>query len=240
MRITSRFERKYQLSVAQYYQVRNALRSFMTLDPYTAAAGGRYLVRSLYFDTSDYAAFHERNQGNYGRIKLRIRSYSDTITASPQVLVELKTKKGSVMEKYGSFVPCSRYLQFMQTRSWLSPADPVLIEFERLLRVRSLLPTLLVQYLREGYQSRDRVPVRVTLDHNVSSTRSHMLFPDNPLLKPHRPKHIVLEIKCARDQEPEWLQHIVRRHSLKMVPNSKYVQGIEIVRPSMATPRLVV
>lgn len=209
-------------------------------DPHTAEAGGQYLVRSLYYDTCDFAAVQERSNGDFGRIKLRIRSYTANGDNQPQLLIELKTKKGGVMEKYGSFVPYTRYLHFLQNACWDSPADPVLVEFERLYRAHSLDPVLLVQYEREGYMSKDHQPVRVTLDHNVHSARAREVFPDQLLLKPHRPRTIVLEIKSSRGREPDWLRSLVKQHSLKVVSNSKYVQGIEIIRPNMVTPRRIV
>lgn len=235
MRISSRFERKYHLDLAQSYRVRNALRAFLVPDSYSLAAGGLYLVRSLYYDSIDFSAFHERNNGNYGRIKLRIRSYTDSAESEPGLLVEIKTRKGAVMEKYSSFVPYSRYRHFLKHSRWLGPADPVLIEFERLYRSRCLRPQLLVQYLREGYRCREGRPIRITLDHNISSTRASELFPDSMILKAHRPKSIVLEIKTSDNNEPAWLKHLVREHGLKMQSNSKYVQGIEIVRPLLVT-----
>lgn len=238
MRVTSRLERKYHLNISQYLQVKNSLRAYMQPDSYTTAGGGSYLVRSLYYDSHDFAAYHERNNGNFGRIKLRIRSYTDDPGSKPMILIELKTKKGCSMEKYSSFVPYSRYQTFLVQNTWNCPADPVLIEFERLVRTRALAPILLVQYQREGFSARDRCPVRVTLDQNIHSTRAHELYPTGKLLKPHRPKRIILEIKSRSGDEPDWLRHIVRHHSLKLVSNSKYVQGIEIIRPNMATPRI--
>ncbi|MFO8063692.1 MAG: polyphosphate polymerase domain-containing protein [Spirochaetia bacterium] len=238
MRSTSRFERKYRLSIAEYQRVRNAVRAFMKPDYYTAQSSGRYLVHSLYYDTRDYRAYHERNDGDYGRIKLRIRVYTDTADEEPPVLVELKTKKGAVMEKHSSFASYARYLHFLTHGRWDSPDDPVLVEFERLVRSRSLQPVLLVQYRREGYRSRDGLhSTRLTLDHNVHSSHARELFPGDLVLKPHRPRNIILEIKTARREEPEWLRSIVRGHSLKAVSNSKYVQGIEIVRPYMVTEK---
>lgn len=212
----------------------------MKQDHYTGLGNGSYLVRSLYFDTYDYASYHDRNDGFFGRIKLRMRAYTDSHKGNTQVLVEMKTKKGAAMEKYGTFISFRHYLHFLQRKSWNGPHDPILEEFERLYRVRNLEPVLLVQYRREAYYSRDRLPIRVTLDHNVHSCRARQLFPQNLLLKPHRPKHIVLEIKARREHEPDWLRRIVKKHSLKCISNSKYVQGIEIVRPHMVTPGIAI
>ncbi|MFP4443317.1 MAG: polyphosphate polymerase domain-containing protein [Spirochaetia bacterium] len=239
MKISSRFERKYRLTLTQYLRVRNSIQAFMKPDPFAVRRNGSYLVRSLYFDTAGYDSFYERIEGYFDRIKLRLRVYTDIETDKPKVLVEMKTKKGNVMEKYSSFTSYSDYLNFMKHGSWTASSDPVLAEFERLYRVRDLQPTLLVQYHREAYLSRDGRPIRVTLDHNVHSSRARVLFPRNLLLKPHRPKYIVLEIKTTEKHETDWLRRIVRYHSLKRMSNSKYVQGIEIVRPYMVTRREV-
>lgn len=239
MTVVSRFERKYHLSPGDYVRMRNIVRARMRPDEFTRRAGGRYLVRSVYYDTRDFSAFHERNNGDYGRIKLRVRVYSDSESGVETARVELKTKKGNSMEKYSSFVSYADYLRFCREGTWPGHTDPVLAEFERIVRVRALQPILLVQYHREGFRTRDGTPVRLTLDHNVHSARATELFPQQLLLKPHRPKNIVLEIKAEAQHEPEWMRDIVRRHSLKQVANSKYVQGIEIIRPHMATPRVI-
>lgn len=239
MSTTSRFERKYHLSPGDYIRVRNAIRLRMRADRYTVEGGGRYLVRSLYFDTRDLSAFHERNDGIFGRIKPRFRVYADTREATSRVRVELKTRKGMSMEKHCTFVPYDDYLEFMRLRSWGGTPDPVLEEFARLVRARDARPVLVVQYRREGFRSRDGSPVRVTIDHNVQSSRAGELFAERLLLRPHRPKNIVLEIKTEGRGEPDWLREIVRSHSLRSVSNSKYVQGIEIVRPAMVTPQVI-
>ncbi|THB64532.1 MAG: polyphosphate polymerase domain-containing protein [Spirochaetaceae bacterium] len=239
MRMNQRLEKKYHLDLAQYYCVRNAIRQHMVPDTYSRLKDGRYLVRSLYFDTADFQAYTERNHGLFGRIKLRIRTYCDQAGESPVIVAEIKSKKGNLMEKYGSLVPYSRYLQFLQSNSWQSPADPVLNEFERLIRVRMLQPQLLVQYWREGYRCRQSSDLRITLDHNVHSARAKEVFPGDLLLKPHRPRYITLEIKTPARKEPAWLQALVRQHGLRITSNSKYVQGIEVIRPNMITPRPV-
>jgi SPX domain protein involved in polyphosphate accumulation len=238
-RLTTRFERKYLIDQAQYHQVRNELQLQMTTDGYTRQGGGSYLVRSLYYDTRDFSAFHERSDGNFGRIKLRVRSYCERADPDQPISVEIKTKKGNAMEKFACLVGLNDYLAFQRSLHWACPGNEVTSEFERLYRVRLMVPVLLIQYRREGYRTRDGSPLRVTLDQNVSSARASRLFPEQLLLKPHRPKNVVLEIKSTAACEPEWLQRIVRKHGLKMTANSKYVQGIEIIRPNMVTPRPV-
>jgi SPX domain protein involved in polyphosphate accumulation len=46
---------------------------------------------------------------------------------------------------------------------------------------------------------------------------------------------IILEIKHSQEQ-PDWLRRLVEQHSLKIIANSKYAQGIEVARPDLVTP----
>ena len=234
----SRFERKYLLSLAQYYRLRNRLHPLAERDYYSRAAGGSYLVRSIYYDTHDYRAWYEKDDGDFGRIKLRIRAYADRWEDCDKVSLEIKTRRGNSMVKYTTQVEPDEYLEFAKAGRWRSLDNPVVNEFERLRRVRQLEPVCLVQYRREGFSARDGSQVRFTFDHDVESTRASWLFPDAPILNPHRPKRPIFEVK-TRAGEPAWLHGIIRDHTLKLAANSKYWQGIEIIRPNMVTPREV-
>lgn len=236
MRNTSRFEYKYVLSQTQYYALKNALMPYLNKDYYTEhAKDGRYLVRSLYYDTHKLKAFHERNDGQFGRIKLRLRVYDTEYTQDGLLSVELKTKKGIAMIKYSALIPLEAYQTFLTEGHFNNTTNPVLDEFCRLRLARSLEPQLIVQYEREGYTPKAHGNLRITFDHDVSSTRADTLFPESVMLRPHRPKNVIFEIKCQQKQ-PDWLMNIVKAHNLKAITNSKYVQGIEIIRPAMVTP----
>ena len=55
-----RFEAKYRLDACKYRQVRNGLTPYFGLDRVSRSAGGRYLVSSLYYDTSELIAYSEK------------------------------------------------------------------------------------------------------------------------------------------------------------------------------------
>ena len=238
MRYSSRFEYKYIISPSDYYAIKHAMRPFIELDDYTRLESKRrYLVRSVYYDTFDLRAFHERNDGQYGRIKLRVRAYAKSADDADVVSVELKTKRGSSMTKYSALIPVDEYLTFLETGSFPTLKNPVVDEFERLRRIRNLEPQIIVQYRREGWRGRLEKDLRITFDHGVESARAKTLFDnESTLFKLHRPKNIILEIKCTM-KRPDWLRRIIKQYDLKVITNSKYVQGIEVVRPHMVTPR---
>jgi hypothetical protein len=231
-----RFELKYRISHWQYRQVRNAIVPYMEPDEFSLAdPSGFYLVRSLYFDTYNYQAYHEKMGGDFGRIKIRIRSYSNTMTENIPLRVELKTRRGTAMEKFSSFVPAFYYSQFMKTHHWPSYDSPVLTEFERLFHLRSLQPKLLVEYRREGLLPRGREDLRITFDHKVHSASSASLFPEKPFFRTHDNNEIIMEVKC-RTAQPAWLSRLIQQQGLKWVANSKYTRGIEVSRPDAVTP----
>lgn len=229
-----RFEYKYRLTYQQYLCVRSAVLPFMKKDRYTLAGqGGRYPVRSLYFDTDDLSNYEEKINGDCDRVKLRIRSYSKTPQKGATLRVELKARKGMAMEKYSTWIDYRTYQQFMSTGHWPPQADAVLDEFERYVYLKAQQPKIIVEYQREGYLSRGREELRITFDHKVYSARASSLFPDHLFFRPHYPGYIVMEIKCDK-QQPHWLRALVQDQALSLVPNSKYSQGIEVALPEVA------
>lgn len=236
MRLSSRFEYKYLLTLSEYYALKHSLTPFITPDEYTQKSDKkRYLVRSLYYDTHHLKAFHERDEGIFGRIKLRLRVYTNKYLEQETLSIELKTKKGLNMVKYSALMPLNNYPEFLEKNTFNDDVkNQVVEEFLRLMHVRQLTPQLLVEYEREGYISKFKEPLRLTFDHNVSSARAKTLFEDDLNLKIHQPSHVIFEIKCEQER-PKWLNQIIKKHRLKMTSNSKYVQGIEIIKPLMIT-----
>ena len=231
-----RFEYKYKLPLALYRQVRHSLVPYTEPDDYTRAAIGKaYLVRSLYYDTDDFRAYHEKIGGDYGRTKLRIRTYGSELSGDSVIRVELKTRRGPPMEKFSTFVSADSYAAFMQTRHWPEIGNAVLAEFERLVHLRALRPKLLVEYSREGLKPRSREDLRITFDHRVQSASATSLFPDHIYLRDHHRHETILEVKC-RNEQPTWLAKLIKLHGLKPMANSKYTRGIEISRHDVVTP----
>lgn len=237
MNPTPRFEEKYVLDSFQYRQVTAGISGFMKRDSYSEAAHqGRYFVGSLYFDTSEYRAYTEKITGERNRIKLRIRSYTPKYDDAEFVSVELKTRNGRLILKYGTHVPISAYDRYMETGSWGPTDDPVLIEFERIARVQCQKPKVVVEYQREAFTSLRPSALRISFDHAMRYARATTLFPQAPLYRSQPLYPIILEIKTP-DEGPDWLQRLVRELSLKAVPHSKYANAVEQTQVDMWIPR---
>ena len=235
-----RFELKYRISYLSYLKVRNTVGSYMKKDYYTKKAKGKgYLVRSLYYDTYDYKSYHEKMSGDCDRIKFRIRTYENCLNEDTPVRVELKVRKANTMEKYSTFVKADELKYFDKNGSWENIEDPVLADFIRYRHMLDLQPKVLIEYNREGYQSRFNDDLRITFDHEVRSAHSNTLFPGNAFFKQHHRHGLILEIKF-RDHQPAWLKELVHSNGLKLIANSKFTQGIQVARQDLHHPGGVV
>jgi len=231
-----RFEYKYCISALQYHALRAALHPYARPDAFTLdAPQGRYLVRSLYFDSPDLHAYQEKVDGNCDRVKLRIRTYARDLTENSVLRVEMKARKGVSVEKHGAFISAEQYKTFMQFGHWPATSEPVLLEFERYVHLKGLVPLILVEYRREGFIARAQGDLRFTIDHQVRSAHANSLFPSAPLFRPLRLGAIIFEIKCNKSQ-PAWLRALVQAHGLRIMANSKFTQGIEATRPELVYP----
>lgn len=231
-----RFERKYRCTHAQYFAVKNALYPFIQQDSFTRRAfNNKYLVRSLYFDTSNYQMFIEKAGGNSDRLKFRIRTYSDSVEDNPDIRVEMKVRDANLTRKFGAYVTVEACDHFLKYRRWSNREDLVLSEFERYVHLLNLLPKTLVEYHREGYQARDGSGARITFDHRIRSYRSCELFPERLFWHVHHEQLVVLEVKHTNSL-PAWFTRVVKHVGLSLVSNSKFAFGIQASQPDLIVP----
>lgn len=233
----SRYEFKYRISYHDYLQIRNSIKRFMKKDEFTSNAEGRgYLVRSLYFDTLNYDAYHEKTGGDNQRNKLRIRTYDIDPTEKCVIRAELKQRRSNLVIKYSSFVTYGQYLYFEGNNIWNNEEDnTVLTEFNRHLKGRCFQPMVLVEYLREGYKTAIKNDLRITFDHEVKSKQSKTLFPPNLNYRKHYDSSVIMEVKF-KDQIPVWLKSLIHQHGLKIIANSKFTQAIQLSRKELIHP----
>lgn len=233
---TTRFERKYRCTYAQYYAIKNALFPYLQKDNYTRRASkNKYLVRSLYYDTAHYQIYFEKCGGNSDRLKYRIRTYSDNKSAGPDIRVEMKVREANLTKKYGAYTTIEDCDNFLNHRHWQNLNDPVLEEFERLVHLMNLEPKTLVEYHREGYQTRDGSGTRITFDHRIRSASSSELFPEKVFWQVHHHQMVVFEVKHTHTLQ-KWFHQAVKSHGLTLVPNSKFAFGIQASQPDLIFP----
>lgn len=89
-----RHEWKHEISIFDVLCLRQRLSSVMTPDPH--ARGGRYFVRSLYFDDLRDTALREKLDGVSRREKFRLRCYNGD---DSYLVLEKKSKVGGLCAK---------------------------------------------------------------------------------------------------------------------------------------------
>ena len=95
MNLKYRHELKFEISLAQYYALRQALRQVCALDPH-AGPEGEYLITSLYFDNCYDKALREKRHGLNQREKFRFRYYRTDLST---IHLEKKQKKNGLCLK---------------------------------------------------------------------------------------------------------------------------------------------
>jgi len=226
----SRFELKYHLTFKQYLDVKASLLPFARKDTYSnRAPDGRYFVRSLYYDTSDYVCFRDKIEGEERRVKLRMRCYHPEKGKNEFVSVEIKKRFGERMQKKVTRIPMDEYYFYLKNNRWKLQC-PILEEFLRMKLKWNFHPLLLVDYFREGFETRIGKKIRLTFDRGLRSFPDTRLFSARPGRDFYRDERIVFEIK-TKGFIPAWLMGLIRKNSLERVSNSKYVNSVLTSNP---------
>lgn len=132
-------------------------------DPH--AAGGRYEVRSLYFDDLRDRALLEKLNGVNMREKFRIRCYNGDASL---LLLEKKSKIDGLCRKEQARLSLEEVRAIVYCREDLlsDGGKPLLRELLLKMRIQGLRPKTIVDYTREPFVYAPG-NVRVTLDYNI-------------------------------------------------------------------------
>lgn len=160
-----RHELKHDISAQDMIIIRQRMRAVAQSDPH--AIDGKYLIRSLYFDTPQDKALNEKQNGVSRRHKFRIRYYNGDTSL---IHVEKKSKAGGLGTKVSAAITKDQAAQIVDGDiAWMKDSDePVLRELYTEMVSQRLMPKTIVDYTREPFIYRPG-NVRVTLDYNVRS-----------------------------------------------------------------------
>jgi hypothetical protein len=233
----SRFEFKYILGQGQRRELEREFQYFVELDPYTAGKpGGKYFVRSLYFDNAAFRNYYEKVDGMKHRSKFRLRTYTgDQGDGTPQFL-EIKGRHNNLVFKHRAPVAPDRDeddtspYNHPTTRRILGglEAGPIKSQFRFDLARKALKPVMLVDYWRRPFVSKYDPEFRMTMDDTVSGTACDTLFPG---FEAHRklalPGYTILEVKF-RFHMPKWFHRLVQSYELRRVSISKVCAAIDV------------
>lgn len=193
-----RHEVKHGITTAELLVLRQRLRAVLRPDEHTA--GGRYMVRSLYFDDARDTALREKLDGVGKRQKFRLRLYNGD---AGLVKLEKKIKRGGLCRKLTEQMAPETVLALVGGGDW-TPEGPLAQELKARMSA-GLRPRTLVDYTREAFVF-PAGNVRVTLDYELrTGLDCTAIFDRNCVTVPVPGDPAILEVKWD-----EFLPDIVR------------------------------
>jgi VTC domain. len=216
-----RHELKYYIHEHEGIGLRHRIRPFMRMDNNSIGTEG-YHIRSLYFDNVHEASLYDKNNGIFQRKKYRIRIYncSDSV-----IKLERKSKFNDYIAKESASITREQYerLAIGDASALKGESHPLLQDFYHDAVSGRMLPTVVVDYIREAYIY-PVSDVRITFDKRLkASIQSMDIFdPDLPMVESIASPKTILEVKYNQFL-PEFIQNLVRMSAHNRSSISKYV-----------------
>lgn len=186
-----RHERKHEITYQDLLILRQRLRAVAYPDGH--AAGGRYFIRSLYFDTPSDKALQEKLNGVSQREKFRIRYYNGDTSL---IHLEKKSKLGGLGNKQAAALSLEQAEAIIRgSLRWMPQSgEPLVRELYCKMRTQLLRPKTIVDYTREPYVYPPG-NVRITLDYDIRTGLDRTDFLDPGVTIPAGDAPITLEVK---------------------------------------------
>lgn len=231
----ARFEFKYLLPASKRKAVEDDLLYFLQFDPFVEnLPEHRYPVRSLYFDTPDFSAYHDKEDGLHSRSKFRLRTYTTESDQAAPVFLEIKGRHNNLVFKHRTPVSTTDLnkdqlsgYQIAEIILQHTEPSPIRSQFEYDYFRKRLQPVALIDYKRRPYLSKYDSSFRLTFDEDLKAKKTDSLFPftSNAEAREILPGYTVLEVKF-RHHLPSWFHRVIQTHELKRISISKICSGM--------------
>jgi len=215
-----RHELKYYINELEYNYLNSRLKIITRTDENTDEKG-EYHVRSLYFDDISNSSYNQKEGGVFQRKKYRIRIYNKSDRV---ILLEKKVKFDKYISKSNRLINLEFYNKIINNdlniRDFMN--DEFLLEFYTELKMNSLKPVVIVDYIREPYIYPSG-NVRITFDKKLQTViNSYDIFDCSPVtISPIIGGGIILEVKYD-DYLPEFIRRELRMERHQQMALSKY------------------
>ncbi len=213
-----RHELKHEITMSDMIAIRQRMRAIAKPDAH--AVDGKYLIRSLYFDTPEDKALLEKQMGVSRRQKFRIRYYNGD---KSYINLEKKIKVGGLGTKLSARITADEAECIVRgDTEWMRASENELIrELYTKMTVERLRPKTIVDYTREPFIYGPG-NVRVTLDYDIRTglDKTDFLNADCVTVAA-APGKCILEVKWD-DYLPGIIRDAVRLKSARTEAFSKY------------------
>ena len=188
-----RHEYKFLISRADAELLKLRLPHIMESD--THATGGKYTIRSLYFDDFQNTAYYDKVDGVNERAKYRIRFYDYDSTL---IKLEKKEKLGNLTRKTAQTITKkdARALEYALSDGCPDTPDGLTAELRIACVSKGLRPRVLVDYDRTPFICRDG-NTRITLDENLRTRPyiPHLFASPRAMVPVLDSNQVILEVK---------------------------------------------
>lgn len=214
-----RHEWKHEISYLDMLSLRQRLRAVARPDAH--AVDGRYLIRSLYFDTPSDKVLREKLSGVSRREKFRIRYYNGDTSI---IHLEKKSKVGGLGNKQSAAlsVPEANAIIHGDLDWMLDSGKPLVQELYSKMRTQLLRPKTIVDYTREPFVY-PAGNVRITLDYDIRTGLCCTDFLNPCVTIPAGDAPIILEVKWDAFL-PSIIRDAVQLEGRRSSAFSKYAQ----------------
>lgn len=210
-----RHEYKQSIDTADLAALRQRLSALMQPDSFSC--GGKYEVRSLYFDNLFDKALIEKINGVNYREKFRIRLYNGDTSF---IRLEKKSKTGGLSSKQSEALTYEQAESLARCAPVRDSGSALLDELALKMDTQRLKPKTIVDYTREAFVF-PAGNVRVTLDYNIRTGLNAVDFLDSGCVTVPTGGEIILEVKWD-EFLPSFIAQAVQLGSIQTSSFSKY------------------
>lgn len=213
-----RHEWKHEINYGDMLVLRKRLTAVMKQDVH--AVGGKYFIRSLYFDNACDKALREKVDGVYVREKFRIRYYNNDASL---IHLEKKSKINGLCLKESTILSAEQVQKIIDGNyNWMIYSDiPLIQELYSKMMSEGLRPKTIVDYIREPFVFAPG-NVRVTLDYNIHTGLHSTDFLNlNCITVTAGEGSIILEVKWD-EYLPDIIRDAVQLSNCRVSAFSKY------------------
>jgi len=215
-----RHELKFIMTPANALLLKRLLDQLMEIDP-NGDDLGRYMVRSLYFDTLGGSAFFDKIDGVEYRKKYRIRYYNNETNF---IRLESKQKIDDLSKKTQERISLdlAQHLMNGEIEEIELKPNSVLTDFALDIKLNALRPSVIVDYQRTAFLHR-ALDVRITFDELIRSRvyDTDLFKKDFASIKVLESEEVVLEVKY-NDIIPSTIADVIKHTPMTRLAVSKY------------------
>ena len=217
-----RQEKKYLLTLGEYYMCRNDMEQILHKDSHSGRGG--YWIRSLYFDSIDDRDYQEKEAGVELRRKIRLRIYDPQAQTAK---LEIKKKEGVWQKKTSIALSRAEAEELIRGNYGvlLSHKEVAAAQCYAMMNEYCYRPKAIVTYQRMAFSAKENA-VRITFDDHITVNSSDWRLFDTGMGERYvmDAYYGVLEVKY-NGFLPQYIKDALKPYEISELSVSKYCMG---------------